>query len=74
MECGLDRLFLHFYVFHLMNCGLNLRKEGSSQATGDSTVNEITADTKKKPPIWKHSIDANRKTDNYAWCQQSVSN
>ena len=30
LECGLDKeLFLHFYFFHLMNCGLNLRKRGS---------------------------------------------
>ena len=56
-----------------MNCGLNLRKEGSSQATRDSTLNEERA-AKGKPPIWKQSIDANRKTDNYAWCQQSISN
>ena len=56
-----------------MNCGLNLRKENSEPATGDSAHNENKAD-KGKPPIWKHSIDANRKTDNYAWCQQSVSN
>ena len=56
-----------------MNCGLNLRKKGSRQTTRDSALNEGKAD-KGKPPIWKHSIDANRKTDNYAWCQQSVSN